>query len=565
MMDQAIASDKAATEAMRVAVKTATDLAHKNVVSVFGMGKEGRRRYVAREYVDGQTLGALLEKKATAGKQFTLKGAYNLIAHVCNALQYARAQLPHGTLRPGAVLINRTGRVKVCDFGLAGMRPALEARRDALSRWDAPCFPADVQQADDMYALGVMLYALLVGRPPEGPSPALPEGAAQRLPAALAEVLRRCVAADPAERFAEPGEMKAELLQVVDSSRGGERSRGRLESEASVEAAASIEVLDATPMPGAPGRAAPQRKRVRPKEAGGFVIPELKGPSQADDDGTVQRWLVERGGVDYGPYTSKQVVEQLFKEEITGESTLYDIETDRRMALSEFEVFTEALVSWIHEKAEREKRAAEEATEAAARRRNRILAGTLLTLLVVVGGGAGGWVWYRSTLPKPVKAHLQSLLVEMNVALPTVNLPEELPETFAEVEERKHKAAAKISGRRAAAERRQVEEEARLAASSELVMGAGGAGAFDRGALDRAIESRSGRLMKCLQDEARRDPSLTGVEVNITVLPRGDLINVNMPGGTSAGSGCVRGSLKGLKVPPFDGTNVKVRLPFNFH
>ncbi len=563
MMDPATAGDKAATEALRTAVKAATELAHKNVVSVFGMGKEGRRRYVAREYVDGQTLAALLDKKATAGKQFTLKGAYNLIAHVCNALQYARATLPHGTLRPSAVLINRTGRVKVSDFGLAGTRPALEARRDALSPWDAACLPAGAEHTDDLYAVGVMLYCLIVGRPPEGPVPTLPDATAQKLPTALAEVLRRCVDPDPAQRFAEPAELKAELLQVVEAARGGERRRPAVETP--TEAAASIEVLDGTPMPARPGQAAPRaKKKARPKEAGGFVIPELKAPSQADDDGTVQRWLVERGGTDYGPFTGKQVVEQLFKEEITGETTLYDIETDRRLALSEFDVFTEALVSWIHEKAEREKRAAEAASEAAAKRRNRILLGVMLGTVLVVGGGAGGWAWYRSTLPKPVKAHLGTLVTPMQVALPTVTLPEELPETFAEVEARKAKVAARTAKRRTAAERRRMEEEARLAASSELVVGSGDGGKFDRSAFDRVIAGRNGRLMKCLQDEARRDPDLSAVEVHITVLPRGDLINVNMPGGTSAGSSCVRAALRGLKVPAFDGTNVKVKLPFNF-
>ncbi|MCA9538834.1 MAG: protein kinase, partial [Myxococcales bacterium] len=162
MMDPALAADKASTDALRTSVKLATELVHKNVLGVFGMGKEGARRYVAYEYVDGQTLSELLDKKAEAGKQFTLKGAYNLMAHVCNGLQYAREKMSHDTLRPSVVLINRTGRVKVADFGFAALRPALLGAGTALGQWDLACLDDGSSPIDGLHALGIMIYALLV-------------------------------------------------------------------------------------------------------------------------------------------------------------------------------------------------------------------------------------------------------------------------------------------------------------------------------------------------------------------------------------------------------------------
>lgn len=563
MMDPALIGDRAATDRLRTAVKGATEMVHKNVVGVFGMGKEGRLRYVAREFVDGQTLADLLEKKATSGKQFTLKGAYNLIAHVCNGLQYGRERMAHGTLRPSVVLINRLGRVKVADFGFAELRGAFVARRGELTRWDAPCFPdADGVLADDLHGLGTILYCLLTGAPPANPD--IGAQADARLPAALAAVVRRCLVG-ASERFADPNELKGELLAAIDGVRGGDASGIGTSPGLAGGAPASPGAIDedeaededaVQPAAGNPPQKAPA----------GFVIPELRVAGTGPDDGTAQRWLVERDGVDYGPYSSKQIVDQLFKEEIGSEVVLFDIETDRRLPMSEFDVFSETIVAWVHEKDQREKRRAEEAREAAARRRTRIVLGTILAVVVLVGGGFGGWFWYQSTLPVPAKAGLAELVTAMRVGLPAVNLPEELPETAAEIRERREREAAVRATRAAAAERAQVAREEALAANNVLDAAAtgGGSGEFQRGAFDRAVASRQGQMFKCLQDEVRRDPSVKGLVVEITVLPSGELINVKMPGATSRGETCVRQSLRGLRVPSFAGTNVKVKLPYQF-
>lgn len=554
VLDPVLVSDRGTTERVRAAVKSATGLVHKNVLGVFGMGKEGRRRYVAREFVDGQTLAELLAKKAAAGKQFTLKGAYNLIAHICNGLQYARERMTHGTLRPSVVFINRTGRVKLADFGFADLRGAFLARRDQLDAWDRPCFPdEDGVAADDLHVLGVMLYALLTGRPPETLD--VRAEATARLEAPMAELIGRCLI-DAPDRLADPNELKRALMAAIDSHQGLQMSSPGQEAPIGRTAPLPVSELeeDVPPVSGRPPSKAPA----------GFVIPELNTAGSQEDDGTVQRWLMEKDGIDYGPFTSKQVVEKLFKEELHAESVLFDIETDRRLPLSEFEVFDEALRAWIHEKDQREKRRAEEAEEAAARRRTRLLLGTILTIVVLVGGGAGGWFLYQSTLPSPTKARLAALVMPMRGALPAVSLPEELPETAAEIRERREKETRDRRHAAAAAERAQIAREERLAASSTLDATGGGSGKFNRAAFDRAVAGRNGKLVKCLQNEVRRDPKLKSVTVEITVIPSGQLIGVKMPGGSARGQTCVRRAFAGLRVPAFAGTNVKVKLPFAF-
>jgi hypothetical protein len=83
--------------------------------------------------------------------------------------------------------------------------------------------------------------------------------------------------------------------------------------------------------------------------------------------------------------------------------------------------------------------------------------------------------------------------------------------------------------------------------------------------MNALVAERNPQIIKCLQDEIRRDPARRNFEIKATILPRGDVINVRMEGGTPSGNSCVRSALGSLKVPPFDGTNQTLRLPFNIN
>lgn len=543
LLEPAMLGDRAATETVRAAVKKATGLAHKNIASTFGMGKQSDRRYLAQEFVDGRSLAALLDKKAEAGKRFSVKGAYNLVAHVCNALQAARDTMPHGTLRPSCIHVNRQGRVKVAEFGLSALRGAIARTPSRLGPWDRPFFLGDAVDAQaDMRALGLLVMSLLTGRP------AVPDADLSEVLMGLPEGLVDLVkgALDPSSPGAvdSPKAFKAALQAATAEARASTSDEG-------------AEVI--APPPPSPDEVAPA-----PPPPAVRAAPPGAAPASDDvlDDGTLQRWLVRRDDIDYGPFSHKEVVEQLFDEEITAESELYDIETDRRLTLSEFPSFETDLVAWIHEKAKREKIRAEEAAKAKAKRRNRLLAIFVGGPLLAIGIGVGAWLWYQSTLPTPTRAYVPQLLTRIEGTLPVVKLPEEAPETLAEKEARKKAEADARATARARKEARQIARERKLAASNELSMGAGTGKGFNDAAFNRAISKRSGRLTKCLEAEARRDPALRSVVVKMTVIPRGDVINVSLSNGTSRGTSCVRSALGGLKVPAFDGTNKKVSLPF---
>ena len=548
LLDAAALSDRTITDQLRASVKQATGLAHKNIAGVFGMGKQSDRRYVAQEFVDGRSLATLLETKAEAGKRFSIKGAYNLVAHVCNALQAAREVLPHGTLRPSCVHVNRQGRVKVAEFGLAGLRPVITRNVTRLGPWDRPFFQTSEADADpahaDQRALGLLVLTLLTGRP------AVPEADLSEvlmgMPAGLVDVVRGALDPTHPGAVATPKAFKLALQAATAESRASSD-----DDASEVVAPPPPAAEDPPPAPPPPIRSSASAPGAAP------------AAQDVPDDGTLQRWLVRREEIDYGPFSHDEVVAQLFDEEINAESELYDIETDRRLTLSEFTAFEDDLVSWIHEKAKREKVRAEAAAKAKAKRRNRMLAIFVGGPLLAIGVGVGGWIWYQSTLPKATRAYVPQLLSRIEGTLPVVKLPEEAPETLAEKQERQQVASDARATKRAQAEQRKRKREDKLAAAgSELSLGKGTGKGFDSNAFNRLIAKRSGKLTKCLEAEARRDPSLRSVTVKMTVIPRGDVIKVGLKNGSSRGASCVRSALSGLKVPAFDGTNKKVALPF---
>ncbi len=567
MLNPNVAVETAATERLLASIKAASAISHKNVVSIFGMGKEskGKPRYIAQEWIDGANLVQLFEEKAQLGKHFSLHGAYNVIAHLCNVLD--SVSMHHGTLRPSVVLLTREGRVKIADFGMGELRKDLVSRRASLSVWDAPCLPAnalptnEITARDDIYALGVILYCLLTGKPfPPEISQAYADIARMFSPD-LGDVLRRILDDAHPNAFMAPKPVKRALSEALESCSGavmkGAAQDVQLSISSTIESAdtqLTLPVVPASfPIPSQPNP--PSLKAKTP-----FMMPELKPKAL---DGDQERWQVTRDGVDFGPYKTEEILRQLMDDRISPESMLFDILTERRKMLSEFPEFDEFLADALLEKADRTQKKEEAHAKAVSRRRTRIFWIGLLTAIVLLVGTVGSYVVYQALQPKPEKARLSSLVEILPASLPSISLAEELPETAAELLEKQQKAKQEAVQRQLAAEARQLAREDRLVAQSEargMHMGSGKP--FDRAAFDRILASKNNALGNCLTAEARRNPSKKSYTVSLTIIPAGTLLKVQLDG-SAQGNRCVRQALSGLKVPPFDGSNYSVTLPFN--
>ncbi len=179
--------------------KTMAQLSHPCVVTVFDAGFDDGAAYVAMEYVDGVTLRSWIAVDRPTWRE--IAGAFAQAAHGLAAAH--DAGIIHGDFKPDNVLVDRVGRARVLDFGLAraALAPsdASSGKAEGTIAYLAPERRAGQASdaASDQYAFCVSLYEALHRRKP-GKGDAQP---AARVPAWLRRVYERGLAADPAQRY----------------------------------------------------------------------------------------------------------------------------------------------------------------------------------------------------------------------------------------------------------------------------------------------------------------------------------------------------------------------------
>jgi Protein kinase domain len=205
---------------------------HPNVIDVYDAGTLGDGRpYLVMELC---LAGSLNEALQTHGPM-SAAAVRDIGIRVADALAAAHAAgVLHRDIKPANILVNRYGMVGLSDFGLASIRAATgeqSATREALTpayaapecfRWEEPTVAADI------YSLGATLYALLAGRPPrfpaDGSSPGIPAIILMHdqpvpdvpgVPNAFMDLLRWCMAADPAQRPASAAALRDALTGLA--------------------------------------------------------------------------------------------------------------------------------------------------------------------------------------------------------------------------------------------------------------------------------------------------------------------------------------------------------------
>jgi eukaryotic-like serine/threonine-protein kinase len=201
--------------------RLAARLSHPNVVAVFDAGEDAGRPYIVMEYVEGETLANVLRRRGA----LPAEEAAEIAGQVAAGLAHAHAQgLVHRDVKPQNLLVSGDGRVKIADFGVARSDDLSQLTQAGTVLGTAAYLSpeqaasSEVGPAADVYSLGVVLYELLTGRTPYR-FDSLADLAAPRKPPppppALADVVARCLAADPSERPS-AAEVERELLRSVE-------------------------------------------------------------------------------------------------------------------------------------------------------------------------------------------------------------------------------------------------------------------------------------------------------------------------------------------------------------
>ncbi|MGE0708056.1 MAG: protein kinase [Planctomycetota bacterium] len=210
-------------------------LNHPGIVRVHEAGFEGADPFVALELVEGRDLKAILEE----GGPWAPDAAVALGVELCAAVSHAHAAgVLHRDLKPANVLIDREGRARITDFGLAKEVDARTVTATGAMLGTPAYMPpeqaagekARIGPACDVYGLAATLYEVLTGRAPfEGPMatilthlftrmPPAPSALRAGIPDALDEVLLRALAKEPADRHASAAELAAALQDALDGA-----------------------------------------------------------------------------------------------------------------------------------------------------------------------------------------------------------------------------------------------------------------------------------------------------------------------------------------------------------
>jgi predicted Ser/Thr protein kinase len=214
-----VAADPAFAERFTREARALAKLSHQNIVSVFDFGQVEGQFYFIMEYVDGANLRQLIE-----GRSIRPEEALAIVPQICEALQFAHNEgIVHRDIKPENILIDKQGRVKIADFGLAkllGKAPeamTLTAAHQVMGtlHYMAPEQMRGSGMVDhraDIYSLGVVFYEMLTGQLPIGRFE--PPSRKVQVDVRLDEVVLRALENEPEKRYQRASELKHDTEQL---------------------------------------------------------------------------------------------------------------------------------------------------------------------------------------------------------------------------------------------------------------------------------------------------------------------------------------------------------------
>ncbi|RUL88554.1 serine/threonine-protein kinase [Tautonia sociabilis] len=294
-------------------------LRHPHIVRYYAHGKFQGTYYYAMEFVEGETLDAVLERQGFLPWQQVVE----LGIQLCQALQYAHDhQVVHRDLKPSNLMITRDGRLKLTDFGIAkDLDATVNLTRTGRTLGTAAYMAPEqirgnppISHKTDLYALGCLLYQMLTGRPPfEGKSAVVlmhahmaepaprPSSKTPDVPRALDDLVVQLMSKEPPDRPWDAAQVAHLLQELRDRTRRGDRVEMAFDrARKQVAASGGVLVPDANgdghtaalPRPGAPtaGTGAGTRSR----KSGRSRSSRAKAGADSSDR---RRRMLETGGL----------------------------------------------------------------------------------------------------------------------------------------------------------------------------------------------------------------------------------------------------------------------------
>jgi beta-lactam-binding protein with PASTA domain/tRNA A-37 threonylcarbamoyl transferase component Bud32 len=232
-----LARDQTFQARFRREAQSAASLNHPSIVAVYDTGEDNAGMshvpFIVMEYVDGRTIRDLLRDD----RRLLPERALEITDGVLRALDYShRAGIVHRDIKPGNVMLNRQGEIKVMDFGIARAVADTQATMTQTAQVIGTAQYLSPEQArgervdarSDLYSVGCLLYELLTGRPPftgdspvsiayqhvrEAPVP--PSRVDPDLPDWADPIVLRAMEKDPNDRYQSAAEMRSDIQRAL--------------------------------------------------------------------------------------------------------------------------------------------------------------------------------------------------------------------------------------------------------------------------------------------------------------------------------------------------------------
>ena len=246
VLKPSLARDKRYVERLRREARIVASLSHAHIVAGYDLGEEGGYHFFVMEFVEGKSLRQLLNEWGMFSEGYVLRVARETALALDHAYQ---RDVIHRDIKPGNILIDEVGKVKLTDMGLAKGPADLALTRDGATV-GTPMYispeqarnPQDVDVRSDLYSLGATLYHMATGVPPfSGDTMAAlitnvlnenvvpPDEANSAVSLGMSLVIRKLLAKNLTVRYQTPRELLDDL-DLIEKSQQPAVDAGRLEA-----------------------------------------------------------------------------------------------------------------------------------------------------------------------------------------------------------------------------------------------------------------------------------------------------------------------------------------------